>query len=562
MSGRGLTERGIRRDLVMLMTVRLAVSVALLGSAVLLQLRATPGGESDSLYGLIGWTFALSAAWAVTFRQAERRPWLVDLQLAFDTLTVWAFVWMTGGITSVLSSLYFLPIVGASTLRSRRCAVLMATFAAVLHAALVIVQYAAAQSPVWSLWPSGITGAIPPAQVAAYTVAINTAGFFAVAWLSGSLAERARRANVRLADASTEIADLQTFNQHVIDSLAMGLVTTDLAGRVLTFNQVAEAITGHAAQTARGCDVSSVLQLPPSFAAEMSGLSARTSARADYRYTRADLTVVDLGLAATELMTSAGHSGFLFTFQDTTEPRRLDRETRVQQRMAAVGEMAAGIAHEIRNPLASMSGSIQVLRSELSLNPEQAQLMDIVLRESERLNTTIRSFLAYARPQRPNIGRIDIRPILEDAALLLRNSSEVGANHRVDVDSPASPVWCEADEGQIRQIVWNLATNGLRAMPDGGRLLLSSHEGATQQEAVIVVKDEGVGIEEADLDAIFQPFYASFAKGSGLGMAIVHRIVSDHGGEVRVTSKPGAGTTVEVRLPGRKPSARETGHDN
>jgi two-component system sensor histidine kinase PilS (NtrC family) len=536
------------------MTARLAVSAALLGSAVLLQWSAPSVRESDALYRLIGWTFALSAVWAVSLRQAERRPWLVDLQLAFDVLTVSAFVWMTGGIASVLPSLYFLPIIGASSLRSRRSAMLMATFAAVLHAALVIVQYAAEQSPLWSLWPTGSAVAIPPAQVAEYTVAINAAGFFAVAWLSGSLAERVRRADVRLADASAEIADLQAFNQDVVDSLAMGLVTADLQGRVLTFNQVAEAITGHTSQAARGGDVVGLLQLPPPFAAELGPMPTHTRARADYRYTRPDRTVLDLGLTATGLMTSAGHSGYLFTFQDTTAPRRLEREARVQQRMAAVGEMAAGIAHEIRNPLASMSGSIQVLRSELSLNPEQAQLMDIVLRESERLNTTIRSFLAYARPQRLSIGRIDVRPILEDAARLLRNSVEVGANHRVDVESPVSPVQCDADEGQIRQIVWNLATNGLRAMPDGGRLLLSSREGATPHEAVIIVKDEGVGMNEADLDAVFQPFHSAFAKGSGLGMAIVHRIVSDHGGEIKVSSNPGAGTTVEVRLRGREPA--------
>ncbi len=550
-----MTDREIRRELVMVMAARLAVSVALLGSAVLLQLGATSAGEPGPLYGLIGWTFALSAVWVVTLRQAGRHAWLVDLQLACDTVTVSAFVWMTGGISSVLASLYFLPIIGVATLRSRRGAMLMATFAAVLHAALVMVQYAAAQSPLWSLWPTISSGTVPPLPVAEYTVAINTAGFFAVAWLSGSLAERVRRADVKLADASAEIADLQAFNQHVIDSLAMGLVTTDLAGRVLTFNRVAEAITGHAAESARGGDVAGLLQLPPPFAAKLSDLPARTSARADFRYTRTDGTELDIGLAATGLVTSAGHSGFLFTFQDTTAPRRLEREARVQQRMAAVGEMAAGIAHEIRNPLASMSGSIQVLRSELSLNPEQAQLMDIVLRESARLNETIRSFLAYARPQRVSVDRIDVRRILEDAALLLRNSADVEAHHRVEVDSPASPVWCVADEGQIRQIIWNLATNGLRAMPGGGRLLLSSHEGTAQHEAVITVRDEGVGIEEADLDAIFQPFHGSFMKGSGLGMAIVHRIVSDHGGEIRVTSHPGAGTTVEVRLPGREAAA-------
>ena len=136
--------------------------------------------------------------------------------------------------------------------------------------------------------------------------------------------------------------------------------------------------------------------------------------------------------------------------------------------------MAAGIAHEIRNPLASMSGSIQILRQELPLTPEQEQLMDIVLRESERLNTTIRSFLAYARPQRFAVARFDIRRALNDTALLLRNSAELGDGHAIDVELPETELWYEADEGQIKQIVWNLATNGLRAMPDGGRLLLKA----------------------------------------------------------------------------------------
>jgi len=242
--------------------------------------------------------------------------------------------------------------------------------------------------------------------------------------------------------------------------------------------------------------------------------------------------------------------GFLVTFQDVTTMRRLERDARLQQRLAAVGEMAAGIAHEIRNPLASMSGSIQILRQELALTEEQSQLMDIVLRESERLNRTIRSFLDYARPQRFGVARLDLRTVLQYAALLLRNSAEVRADHVIEVDAPETPVWCEADEGQIRQIIWNLATNGLKAMPDGGTLTLGAREndGGT---AALSVRDEGVGIPEDELDKIFQPFHGRFAQGSGLGMAIVHRIVSDYGGEIQVTSKVGVGTTVEIRLPGR-----------
>jgi two-component system sensor histidine kinase PilS (NtrC family) len=213
--------------------------------------------------------------------------------------------------------------------------------------------------------------------------------------------------------------------------------------------------------------------------------------------------------------------------------------------------MAAGIAHEIRNPLASMSGSIQILRHELPLSSEQEQLMDIVLRESERLNTTIRSFLAYARPQRFAIAKLDLRRALNDTALLLRNSAEVREGHTIDVDVPSDELWYEADEGQIKQILWNLATNGLRAMPDGGQLRLAGAVDRASGGIAITVQDQGIGIPAEQLDGLFQPFHGSFAKGSGLGLAIVHRIVTDYNGEIQVSSRPGAGTSVSVRLPAR-----------
>jgi signal transduction histidine kinase len=198
-----------------------------------------------------------------------------------------------------------------------------------------------------------------------------------------------------------------------------------------------------------------------------------------------------------------------------------------------------------------MSGSIQILRQELPLSEEQEQLMDIVLRESERLNTTIGSFLAYARPQRFQIVRFDVRRALNDAALLLRNSAEVHEGHSIVVDVPPDELWYGADEGQIKQIVWNLATNGLRAMPNGGRLRLSGGYEPSSDGVVLTVQDQGIGIAAEELDALFQPFHGSFAKGSGLGLAIVHRIVTDYSGEIRVSSQPGAGTTVSVRLPAR-----------
>ena len=263
--------------------------------------------------------------------------------------------------------------------------------------------------------------------------------------------------------------------------------------------------------------------------------------RVEIAYTRSGYGTIELGLSTALLYTPRGETGFLFTFQDVTESRKNEREARTQQRLAAVGEMAAGIAHEIRNPLASMSGSIQILRQELPLTEEQSQLMDIVLRESDRLNETIRSFLAYARPQRLSASRMDVRQIVTDTATLLQNNAELIAGHSIETDVPEEPVWYVADPNQIRQVVWNLATNGLRAMPNGGTLRLSvaCHEESdgAPGEMLIRVEDQGVGIAPEELDGIFQPFRGAFERGTGLGLAIVHRIVSDYGGEVHVTSR-------------------------
>ena len=209
-----------------------------------------------------------------------------------------------------------------------------------------------------------------------------------------------------------------------------------------------------------------MLGLPPHFVNRLATLGRTRSQRGDFGVRTEDGRDIELGVTAARLSFPDGRTGHLFTFQDVTDVKRLEREAGMRQRLAAVGEMAAGIAHEIRNPLASMSGSLQVLRSELPLTEDQEQLMDIVLRESDRLNQTIRSFLAYARPQRATITRFDLAQLVSDTARLLRNGADVREHHAVDVEVPPAPVWLEFDENQMRQIVWNLATNGLRAMAE------------------------------------------------------------------------------------------------
>ena len=539
----------LRSRLSTLIAARVVIGTLLLGSAILIQISRPGAFPVDPFFTLIGITYALSVLYLATLRFAERHPWLVDLQFGADAVLVSAFIHVTGGIASNFSSLYLLPVIAASMIRSRRVALQVAGLSSTLYLGLVLAQYVDAGLPdlVKRFTPMV---ELPTLGVARYTVAINLSGFFAVALLAGSLAESLRSAGARLEYASHEIRDLRKFNENVINSLLSGLVTTDADGRILTFNRAASVILGISSAQAIKHDAIEVLRLPADTRARLRMLGDTRTLRIDTQHRTGDERSIELGLTVSPITFPDGRAGFLFTFQDVTDVRRLERNARLQQRLAAVGEMAAGIAHEIRNPLASMSGSIQVLRHELTLSDEQAQLMDIVLRESERLNDTIKSFLAYARPQRFALARLDVRRVVQDAALLLRNSAEVHEHHTIAVDVPADPVWCEADENQIRQVIWNLATNGLKAMTQGGRLLLATTmandgSGAT----LLTVQDQGRGIPPEDMDAIFQPFHSSFEKGTGLGLAIVHRIVTDYNGTINVSSRVGEGTIVTVRLP-------------
>jgi two-component system sensor histidine kinase PilS (NtrC family) len=549
-----MNEIPLRRNVAWLIAIRVVISTILLGSATFMRVTESSSFAVDPLFFLIGLTYALTIVYALALRLVERHRWLVDLQLGIDALLVSAFIYFTGGVTSYFTSVYVLPVIAASTIQLRRGGLLVATLSTVLYGGLVLAQYLAASGLRADPWLAAYSISLPSGAVARYTVALNVFGLFAVALLGGSLANSLRSAGAQLEQASTEIADLQALNQHVIDSLPSGLATTDGSLRILTFNRGAEAITGVLCAGAVGRGIDVVLQLSsPVMESIQNDLSSKgTRRRHEFRYRPANgRGELEIGLTATHLETPGGRAGLLFTFQDVTAIKKLERDAAIQQRLAAVGEMAAGIAHEIRNPLASMSGSIQILRQELPLSSEQEQLMDIVLRESERLNTTIRSFLAYARPQRFQITRFDVRRALNDTALLLRNSAEVLDGHDIAVDVPSSELWYEADEGQIKQIVWNLATNGLRAMPRGGRLRMVGAFEPSSDGVVLTVRDDGIGIPPEELDALFQPFHGTVATGSGLGLAIVHRIVSDYNGEIQVSSQPGSGTTVSVRLPAR-----------
>jgi len=552
-----MMQQTLRRRLAALIAIRLVVATVLLGSAVVVQLREPDASAIHPFFFLIGLTYVVSLGFIGSLRFVERFPWLTDVHFAIDAMLVSAVVLLTGGVQSFFTILYMLLIVAASAMQFRRGGLQIAGLSTILFVGVVMAQYLHAEG--YLALPSYViaTG-LPPVNVAQYSVALNAFGFFVVAVLSGSLAERARLGEQQLEEATEEIADLQAFNQYVLDNLVSGLTTADADNRIVTFNRSAMMITGRSGALPIGKPVVDVLQLPGTFAADMTRDLVRVrSMRIDYQYRRDDGRTIEVGLSAAALPLPDGSRGYVYTFQDVTDVKRFEQNARLQQRLAAVGEMAAGIAHEIRNPLASMSGSMQMLKQELPLSTDQAQLMDIVLKESERLNQTMKSFLAYARPQRLSLQQLDLRALAQETAMLLRNSTEVDDSHNIEVEPATQPVMIEADESQIRQIIWNLATNGLRAMPEGGMLRLSAV--AEGSNATLCVEDEGVGIPPEEVEKIFQPFRGSFGKGTGLGLAIVHRIVTDYDGDIEVKPRSGGGTIFRVMFPAAagRPVARQ-----
>jgi two-component system sensor histidine kinase PilS (NtrC family) len=466
-------------------------------------------------------------------------------QLCVDAVIVLAVVWSTGGLLSPYSPLLLLPVLAVSVLGGRPGGLRAAAGMGAGVVLLAGVQYGWLPAPDALRMPLQL-GLLPAVPLAAYTIVANVGGGVATALLVGHLSESLTRSDADLQRATTSLADLTTLSQRVIDSMAGGLIVTDAQGVVVLFNRTAETIIGRRADDVLGQPMDRVLPLPTAVAG--SGLPVRQ----ECSFTRIDGSVIELGATVAPLMAGGGvRAGQLVTFQDLTLINQRDAERQRQERLAAVGEMAAGIAHEIRNPLASMSGSIQLLRRELNLRDDQATLLDIVLRESQRLNDIIRNFLSYAGPQRVSRARVDVaRLVREVAALLEQQARAATPSIRVHVDAD-QPVHHDVDEAQVRQVLWNLASNAFKAMPDGGVLHLRA-EAVLEPSGASVrvsVRDEGVGMAAADVERMFQPFQSGFRQGSGLGLAIVRRIVTDHGGRVSVQSTPGAGTEVVVVLP-------------
>jgi two-component system, NtrC family, sensor histidine kinase PilS len=474
----------------------------------------------------------------------ENLSFLGYLQTSIDIVLVTFLVYLTGGIDSGFSVLYHLTIISASILLYRRGGYLAASFASILYGTMLDMQY-------YDAFFFARNKNFTAVQVL-YQVFINILSFYIVALLSGYLTERLRKTHQELHDKSIDFDDLRVLQEHILKSVGSGILTMDLSGNVTSWNRAAEQTTGYSSDEIknRWQDVfeNSIKEL---FGHTDSLKERPFHFNAQVIKKEGDTAV--FSMIASLLKDDANVvRGVILTFQDITKIIEMEERMRRQERLATVGSLAAGIAHEIRNPLAAISGSIQVLQGELDLNDDNKRLMNIVVRETDRLNTIITEFLEYARPAGAQIAQIEFRSAMDETITLLKNSKNFQEN--IVITSDIDPhIALKGDPQRLRQVFWNLLINACQAMPTGGTLAITAVPYSPGENkatmCLITIADTGRGIEGEDLAKIFDPFFTTKTEGTGLGLAIAYRIIDDHGGSIAVDSEPGKGTQCTIRLP-------------
>lgn len=496
--------------------------------------------------------FILGAVWyllATIFVLAQRRfpdfRWHAEIQIVLDLGMITGMVYASGAQDSYFVSLYLLAILMGSILFSRRGAFLVAGAGFVLLGCVVELSY---------------YGAIPRTAISTpglrelqSWLGANFFAFVAVAYLGSLLAQTIRKKGIELKEKSEELRDLQAFNRDIIESMRGGLLTTDLEGRILLVNRAGAEITGNGFGLLRGENVADIF--PGFWPVESDEQGSPLALRKEIEFRTAGGATRFLGLSISPLRSGQNEtSGYVFNFQDLTELKRLEREVFNKERMAALGRLSAAIAHEIRQPLTAMTGALKELARLAPLEDDDKKLVQIVSRESQRLNQIITEFLDYSREKTYSFTDLEIVPLIEDTLLLIERHSAAAGKVTIDRNFPAKKLRAMVDRDAIKQVFWNLCNNALRAMPEGGTLTVSLEQG--QETVRISIRDTGTGFDPRSAVRIFEPFQSGFQGGTGLGLAIVYQILQAHKGQIRVDTEPGLGTEFIVELPAAAPRPR------
>ena len=558
-------QQGSLKSVKGLMLCRIIILSLLLAIAFLFQLSEKKSffiPLTNHFYYFIGLFYFVTIVYAFLLKRVNDLRQFLFVQMIIDHFFIIGLVYFTGGWESFYPITYIFTIIACSILFYKWGAFFSASLATFLYSLLLVLQYHG-----WVHTPGEISNDMDPSQVF-YSLILYMATFFIVAFLSSTISEELKRKKRELIQKQDDYDQLETFNRNIIQSLDSGLLTTDLQGRINFLNRTAEKILG---VEERALKIVSIYELFPNIGEMIQNLR-RQEPLSSYDYQRCETTFTHpegqrlyLGFSISPLTGPDGSlMGYTLIFQDISKFKEMEEQMIRFDKMAAIGQLAAGMAHEIRNPLTSLTGSIQMLKSELLPDSSNERLMNIILRESERLNSLITDFLLFATPPKTNKTPVRIGKVIDETIDLFRNSLESQDGIRIIQAPVPEDVVIRVDPDQIRQVLWNLLINAAQAMPNGGEVrialekkkdgyLSSGSLRPTRSKSTagwkISLSDSGCGIPLEEREKIFEPFYTTKDGGTGLGLSIVHKIIENHKGVIRVESDVGKGSTFSIFLP-------------
>lgn len=544
-----------RAKLLSMMVLRVVLGLAFLGVMSWFQVKNFTASQSNfyPLYSIVVLVGFLSILYAVVFKRIENLKLFAYFQISGDIGLITVIVYITGGVESYMHALYPLVVIGAAIILSKRGGLYAAALSSICYGILIDLDFYGMLPYKYKVFAVH-AASLPAWEDVFTTVATNILAYFIIAYLTGYLAESTVRVEKRLEEKEIDFGKLENLNRLIVENITSGIMTLNEFLRITSFNREAAFVTGYTLADVYDKDVREVF---PEMIQGSPGESPRDSLRIEKKFKKKDGTEIFLDFTISK--GQGGDAAFIVIFQDMTQLKDMQERLKVRDKLNALGELSVGIAHEIRNPLASISGSIQVLKNELSLSGDNAHLMEIVLRETERLNRLITDYLLFAKPATDKRDRVDLGAIINGTVKVFKNSPQAAGI--VIKSNVGTGLFVQGTERQLGQVFWNLFLNAAHAMPGGGSLTITSRllqmneiAGALpvkggHHRVEVMITDTGSGIRHDDLKKIFDPFFSTKDTGTGLGLAIVHRIIESHGGTIDARSSLGAGTVFKIVLP-------------
>jgi len=528
-----------RRLLSWYLAIRLVVVCLFLGGTIFYQLQQGSWATAAAaryltyltLFAILQTVFS-----GFVLKRIKHYRKFINAQLSWDLLFVVLVLFFTGGVESLYSFLFILVIIAASVFCPRPQLLVVASASSILYGSLLDLQYYG-YLPVLS---SQVINKDIHHYDVFYAVFLHVGAFFLTALLSSALAERLRRSEEAREKREIDYEDLEHLNQFILTNINSGLMVINSAGRIRSFNSAASKITGYSLEEVYNRPVEAIL---PEFGPFGSDDSSDV-VRGETDYKKHENEVLSLGFSASRVADKDGAPlGLLIAFQDLTEYKALEEQLNRADRLAAVGRLASGLAHEIRNPLASISGSVQLLLEDEKVSNEDRHLMNIVVKEADRLSLLLSDFLNFARPSVLQLEKIDMSALVDELIVLVNASGQFqGVTIEKKCQGPAQMI---VDPQKMNQVLWDLMINaGDAAKPDGRiRIEINGAQGE------IVIEDSGAGITDEDQEKLFEPFYTTKDKGTGLGLANVYANIEAHQGRIYVEPGNLGGARFIIELP-------------